>query len=135
MMSNSRHVQFLFEAAVVGVVFCLVGVRPDAQTPNPCASPTNKIIAENCKTGNPSAEWDINGTGDQTIQGFSTDISYNVGETAGFKVKTDSGKWRVDIYRTGYYNGLGARLVATVRPTVTLPQRQPECAIDWSTRL
>jgi hypothetical protein len=125
----------VFGAAVVGFVFCLVGARPDAQTANPCASPANKIIAENCKPGNPSTDWDINGTGDQSIQGFSTDISYNLGQTAQFKVKTDSPKWRVDIYRTGYYNGNGARLITTVRPTATLPQRQPECAIEWDTRL
>ena len=45
----------------------------------------NKIIAENCKPGNPSTEWDINGWGDPTIQGFATDISYNLGQTAEFK--------------------------------------------------
>src|SRR5205085_10970190 len=43
---------------------------------------------------------DINGPGDPSIVGFPTDISYNVGETARFKVRTDSAKYRVDIYRT-----------------------------------
>ena len=109
MKSNSRHVQFLFGAAVVGVVFCLVGSRPEAQTADPCASPANKIIAENCKPGNPSTEWDINGAGDPSIQGFPTDISWNIGETASFKIRTDSAKWRVDIYRTGWYQGNGAK--------------------------
>ena len=59
---------------------------------NPCASPANKIVAENCKPGNPSTDWDINGNGDESIQGFATDISYNVGETARFKIKTDSAR-------------------------------------------
>jgi N,N-dimethylformamidase beta subunit-like protein/Big-like domain-containing protein len=144
-MSKSRFSQVLFCAATVWLVVGLIGVHPNAQTggrsaapasqADPCAAPANRIIAENCKPGNPSVEWDINGVGDQTIAGFPTDISFNVGETARFKVNTDSAKYRVDIYRTGWYGGLGARLVESVRPSVPLPQRQPECAIDWSIRL
>jgi hypothetical protein len=144
-MSTSRYSQVLFCAATVALIVGLIGVRPNAQArgrasaaaapADPCAAPVNKIAAENCKPGNPSTEWDINGTGDETIVVFPTDISFNIGDTARFKVRTDSAKYRVDIYRTGWYGGLGARLVATVRPSVPLPQRQPECAIDWSIRL
>src|SRR5262245_12522895 len=98
-MSNSRFSQVLFCAATVLLIVGLIGVRPTAQTAgrtgaaanqaDPCAAPANRIIAENCKPGNPSTEWDINGVGDQTIVGFATDISFNVGETARFKVNTD----------------------------------------------
>jgi hypothetical protein len=128
----------------MALVVAFIGVRPAAQAPgatataprtDTCARPANKVIAENCKAGNPSTEWDINGPGDPSIVGFPTDISYNVGETARFKVRTESAKYRLDIYRTGWYGGLGARLVASVRPTAPLPQRQPECVIDWSIRL
>jgi hypothetical protein len=144
-MSTSRHCQVLICVGAVALIVGLIGVRPNAQSrgraaataasPDPCAAPANKIIAENCKPGNPSIEWDINGSGDETIVGFPTDISFNVGDTARFKVLSNSATYRVDIYRTGWYGGLGARLVATVRPSVPLPQQQPECAIDWSTRL
>ena len=102
---------------------------------DPFAAPANRIIAANCKPGNPSTEWDINGAGDPTIQGFATDISYNLGETARFKVKTDAPKYRIDIYRLGYYGGLGARFMGTVRPSAALPQQQPPCIADWSVRL
>jgi len=37
------------------------------------------------------------------------------------------GQYRFDIYRLGWYNGLGARQVATLKPVVQLPQEQPEC--------
>jgi N,N-dimethylformamidase beta subunit-like protein/Big-like domain-containing protein len=144
-MSNSRFSQVLFCAATVLLIVGLIGVRPNAQTggrtgpasnqTDPCGAPANRIIAENCKPGNPSTEWDVNGVGDQTIVGFATDISFNVGETARFKVNTDSARYRIDIYRTGWYGGLGARLLGSVRPSVSLPQRQLECAIDWSIRL
>jgi hypothetical protein len=108
---------------------------PPRPASDPCAAPANAIVAENCRPGNPSTEWDVNGAGDPSIQGFSTDISYNVGETAQFKVRTDSSRYRIDIYRTGYYGGLGARLVATLKPSAPLPQAQPECVADWSVRL
>src|SRR5262245_60315051 len=41
----------------------------------------NPIIAENQLPGNPQSEWDIVGAGDDSIQGFATDISYNRSQT------------------------------------------------------
>ncbi len=107
----------------------------EAQATDPCAEPANWIVAENCKAGSPATEWDINGAGDLSIQGFATDISYNFGETAEFKIDTDSTDYRIDIYRMGYYGGDGARKVETIRPSAPLPQIQPPCAVDWSVRL
>ena len=101
----------------------------------PCASTTNEIEAENCQAGNRPSEWDITGAGDLSIQGFATDISVNIGETVSFKVDTDAGDYRLDIYRMGYYGGMGARKVATVQPSVSLPQNQPPCLDDSSTGL
>ena len=46
-----------------------------------CAEPANEIVAENCLTGDPPTEWDINGYGDPSIQGFGHDISVAQGET------------------------------------------------------
>jgi hypothetical protein len=102
-----------------------------------CASPANDIERENCLPGNPSTEWDIPTAdkGDPSIQGFATDISVNRGSTVRFKVDTDATQWRLDIYRMGYYGGKGARRVATVNPSVQLPQAQPPCFTDSTTRL
>ena len=84
----------------------------------PCDTPVvNEVACENTKTGNPSSEWQISGSGNASIQGFATDISVNRGSTIGFKVKTTSKSYRLDIYRMGYYGGDGARKVATVNPT------------------
>ena len=106
-----------------------------AASANPCDRPANEIVAENCKPGNPSTEWDINGAGDPGIQGFATDMSVNLGERVAFKIKTDSPAYRLDIYRMGWYDGMGARKVTTIRPSVPLPQRQPDCLKDYTTRL
>ena len=67
--------------------------------------------------GQPASEWDISGAGDASIQGFATDISVNRGQTIAFKIDTTSTNYRLDIYRLGYYGGLGARKVATVQPS------------------
>ena len=95
----------------------------------------NPIVIENRLPGDPPTEWDINGWGDPSIQGFGHDISINRGETIRFKIKTDSDDYRIDIYRLGYYHGLGARRVDTIRPSADLPQVQPEGLRDPDTHL
>ncbi|MEP7345628.1 MAG: N,N-dimethylformamidase beta subunit family domain-containing protein, partial [Gemmatimonadaceae bacterium] len=97
----------------------------------------NKIVAENSLPGALPAEWDIPPAmwGDSTIEGFASQMSVNLGETVEFKVQTKSAAYRIDIYRLGWYGGLGARKVATVRPSVPLPQSQPSPSVDFSTGL
>lgn len=100
-----------------------------------CSSPGNQIVAENCLAGNAPSEWDVSGAGDSSIQGFATSISVNRGETIRFKIKTGASAYRLDIYRMGYYGGNGARKVATVWPSATLPQSQPACLTEAATGL
>ncbi len=95
----------------------------------------NPIVAENNLPGNPSSEWDISGAGDLSIQGFATDISVNKGQSIYFKINTDAAAYTIEIYRLGYYSGLGARLVGTGTITTTLPQTQPSPVTDTETGL
>jgi len=97
-----------------------------------CSSPTTAIEAENCLPGNPSTEWNVStgNAGDASIQGFATDISVNVGRTVYFKIDTDASAYTIDIYRMGYYGGMGARLIASISPSVSLPQAQPACVTN-----
>ncbi len=95
----------------------------------------NPIVVENCKPGSPASEWDVAGAGDPGIQGFATDISVDRGGTIFFKVATDASDYRFDIYRLGYYGGLGARKVASVQPTASLPQAQPACLSEAASGL
>jgi hypothetical protein len=102
----------------------------------PCDPPAaNAIACENSKNGTSPSQWDISGAGDPNIQGFATEISVDRGETVRFKIDTNSGDYRLDIYRLGYYGGLGARLITTVQPSATLPQAQPPCLTESSTGL
>jgi hypothetical protein len=74
----------------------------------------NQIVTENALTGTPDTTWDIGvGGGSTNIEGFATDISVNHGQTVNFKINTNSSNYRIDIYRLGYYQGLGARKVAS----------------------
>ena len=100
-----------------------------------CSSPANAIEAENCLPGTPQTTWDVSGAGDSTIQGFTTDISVNVGQTVSFKISTNATNYKLDIYRLGYYGGAGARLVTTITPSAHLPQTQPACITDSATAL
>jgi hypothetical protein len=120
-------------ALVAGVMLGLPS-NPDAQ--GPCGPPVvHPIACENSKPGNPASEWDISGAGDPSIQGFATDISVNRGGTVRFKIATNASAYRLDIYRVGYYGGMGARKVATVLPSAALPQNQPACLTESTTGL
>src|SRR5262249_30700892 len=118
-------------AAVVAVALILASHGSGRQTAvlapgRSCAAPANSGVAGNCLTGD--SGWDLNGGNDATIQGFATDTSVNVGQTVGFKIDTQANTYRVDIYRLGYYGGLGARKIAS--QTMTGPQIQPDCLTD-----
>lgn len=97
----------------------------------------NPIVIENSRPGNPASEWDIAGknAGDLTIQGFATDISVNKGDTVHFKISTSATNYTIEIYRLGYYNGLGARKIGDGTVTATLPQVQPTPLTDLATGL
>ena len=96
---------------------------------------TNAIVAENQRPGSPESEWGVDGAGDSNIEGFATDISVNHGQTVDFKINTNSTHYRVDVYRLGYYQGNGARKVATFEKQLTNPQVQPTPLFDSTRRL
>ena len=95
----------------------------------------NQIVCENSMTGSPQSEWDVSGYGDSTVQGFATDISVNAGQTISFKIATPASSYTIDIYRLGYYGGMGARKIITIQPSAAFPQNQPDCLTDSATGL
>jgi hypothetical protein len=87
------------------------------------ASAQNLIVQENQLPGTPRSTWDLSAPGSTNIEGFTTNISVNHGSTINFKIRTSSNNYRIDIYRLGYYQGNGARLVTTIQ--VNTAQSQP----------
>jgi hypothetical protein len=96
----------------------------------------NPIVAENQLPGTPQSVWGVNGAGDTSIQGFSTDISVDHGQTVSFKINDSANApYHIDIYRMGYYQGNGARLVTTLSSSQVLKQVQPNPLTDTATGL
>jgi len=125
----------LLAAALASGLLVAMPADVSAEAATGCAAAANPITCENALAGTPPMVWDIEGSGDPSIQGFSTDISVNLGGTIGFKIDTDASAYTIAVYRTGWYQGLGARKVADVTPSASLPQTQPTCLSDQATEL
>src|SRR5213595_2877981 len=69
------------------------------------------IVCENAKPG--TTAWDLPDPdeGDHGLQGFATDISVNRGDTVHFKIDTNAPAYTIQIFRLGYYQGLGGRAI------------------------
>ena len=107
-----------------------------ATTADPCANASvNPVPCENSKPGTDPSVSQVQSGDSSSIMGFATDISVNLGGTIAFKINTTSKNYTIGIYRIGYYQGLGARQIATVSPSVPLPQAQPACLTTSATGL
>ncbi len=120
---------------MVALAVTLLAIPHAAVAPPAAAACANEIACENALPGTDPRVWQISGAGDATIQGFATEISVNRGTRVDFKIATNAAAYTIKIYRTGYYQGLGARQVGTVSPSAVLPQTQPQCINDVATDL
>lgn len=88
---------------------------------DPCDSPANPIVAENCQPG--TTDWIVKkNLGD--IEGFAYPPSVDKGERVSFFVNTSAPRFELAIYRSGYYQGTGGRFIDAVTLEST---DQPEC--------
>jgi hypothetical protein len=132
MVRRSVRVALLALLVAGGLATAPAGAQAACSAPSGAAA----IAAENANPGTPQNEWDIQGAGSASLQGFATEISVDCGSPVQFKIDSSAGAYRLDIYRMGYYAGNGARKVDTVTPTaaqITAAQNQPSCATDTST--
>jgi hypothetical protein len=108
-----------------------VQAKPSARS----CSTGNAVVVENCYPGNTT--WQVVNSSQVSaggIEGFATAQSVNRGNSVDLKVNAPAGStFRIEVYRTGYYGGLGARLFSTILnvPTVS----QPACINDNATGL
>jgi hypothetical protein len=87
-----------------------------------------QIVAENQLAG--SSGWALSGKPSTNIEGYAAQFSVDHGQTVDFKINTKSQDYRIDIYRTGWYQGQGGRLVATLQPTNYVIQPAPVIHFD-----
>ena len=95
----------------------------------------NPVVCENALPGAPRSEWDVEGIGDEAIQGFSTDISVDVGGSIAFKVDTTATAFSIDLYRLGWYDGKGARKIDSIPAAQTVARDQDPCYTDETTEI
>lgn len=120
--------------SIVAVVILLASTghtRPAAAQNEPeCEVPANAIVAENCQPGTES--WIVREL-DESIEGYAWPESAAAGETLNFYIRTDAPHYTLSIFRTGYYGGLGARLINRVENLESNPQ--PTCERNRQTGL
>lgn len=77
------------------------------------------IVAENALPGTYNLTQMFPGIqqGDTSVAGFARKISYNVGETAQFSIT--GAPTEIQIFRAGWYNGVGFRRITTISNTAT----------------
>ena len=91
----------------------LVTASTSAEAHNVSLPNSNPIVCENQLPGDPASEWDIAGAGDQH-SGLRDRYQRQPGADGQLQDRSRL-LYRLDIYRMGYYAGMGARKVATSR--------------------
>lgn len=112
---------------------CVADLGDAAVRPNP-------IVLENAKAG--SSEWRI-GTAATEIEGYASLASAAAGESIAFYVNTAAPTFDVDVFRMGWYAGVGGRLVLALKSIPGRVQTAPlidvrgmvECQLEVSFEL
>jgi hypothetical protein len=106
-----------------------VGTGPDSD-PSAAVTPQvlNPIQAENEQPGDPN--WgNVTAPNDpDDISGYGSQISINRGQSINFYVTTTAATVNINVYRMGWYDGAGARLMDAMGtfPGVDQPQATPD---------
>ena len=108
-----------------------LAASPSCSTPE--APRADLIGQENRKSG--AGDWQLtrlrldrrDGYRSPWIEGYCSHQSIEAGETLSIMVSTDPPeRFQIEIFRTGYYGGRGARLMTTIGPFEGTTQPEPE---------
>jgi len=113
-------------------LFTLVATMT-AISASPAHADPNPVVTENQQPG--TSQWRITKPGDdvkQQVKGYASATSVNLGDTVTFFVSVKPVQtYSIDVYRIGYYQGLGGRLMLHVDPRQGVTQ--PTCPTDATT--
>src|SRR5439155_18829339 len=97
------------------------------------AADSNPIVIENQQPG--TSAWQISRVGSDAvgqIKGYASATSVNKGQNITFYVSVNPEQpYTIDVYRMGWYQGLGGRLMEHIGPIPGV--LQPTCPIDATT--
>src|SRR5438093_1038105 len=113
---------------------CLSALLGIGLSPATAAAQNNPIVIENQQPG--TSQWQISGVRatdtDGQIKGYASAPSVNKGENITFYVSVNPAQtYTIDVYRLGWYQGLGARLMQHIGPLSGV--QQPTCPTDATT--
>lgn len=127
-------------AVLLAVVLLSAVAMPASGEPGPAqGDASNPIVAENLLPG--SDGWRLGRRGFSTandtlqqIKGYASATSVNKGEAITFYVTVNPAQtYSIDVYRMGWYQGLGGRLHQQIGPLDGVAQ--PACPLDAATGL
>src|SRR3954451_14543446 len=73
----------------------------------------NETQTENSLPGTP--HWELSNPAiNREIEGYASLTSVNKGKSIDFCVSTNDSNFQIEVYRTGWYDGVGARLLQTI---------------------
>jgi len=121
------------------IILCLVSVLALLRGELPLQAATNPIVLENQQAG--TTQWNLNQNGSVTasdigkqIKGYASATSANKGSSITFYITVSPAQnYTINIYRIGWYQGLGGRFMQSIGPIAGT--QQPACPTDASTGL
>jgi hypothetical protein len=129
LLGARRRVLGVVPAVIVGALVVAYALSAAA-----ARAASNPIVAENSKPGTPG--WDVGPPSPTTmLDGYSSEVSSAPGGTIHLHVTGAAGeRYRIEVYRLGWYSGVGARRVACVpsctgdEAAASQPPTQPPAA-------
>ena len=110
---SKRTKLFIFASCSFAAVVLIAVISPMLLPASMPTSPLNPIELENHLPG--SSTWQVtNGARNGEIQAYAGENSIDQGENLHLYVSTSSPSYNIDIYRLGYYDGLGGRLMNSI---------------------
>ena len=125
--SRSQRAWLLAAAVMLAPSLLLPGGEAQAEDPT-----VNQVALENSQPG--TADWGLtNPATSREIEGYASATSVDRGDSISLHVSTNAATFSLDVYRMGWYQGLGARQVAG--PIVVEGGLQPVPPPDSTTGL
>src|SRR5881396_262691 len=110
-------------------VFCLAALVGLTLLPTTTAAQSNPIVLENQQPG--TTQWQIPWGSSATdsagqIKGYASAVSVNKGQNITFYVSVNPAQtYTIDVYRMGWYQGLGGRFLQHIGPFNGVQQPAP----------
>src|SRR5437899_6824315 len=120
------HVQLVVVSTLLAIM--LLPTLPSVHffgPPPAKAADSNPIQIENSKAGTQGWNDFSADLAPDTLSGFGSKISVNHSDSIDFYVTTTAPSFTINIYRTGYYGGAGARLITSLGSFPGLHQAIP----------